>query len=105
MWDQYNAIHKIKGGRLVTGAFTRCPLQIWSTTCHKSYRAWWRVDAGTALAQLKAEDTGQIKKRRKHQGCLSRDKLTSPLNEGFVLRQFTDTTLTICKITETPLTS
>jgi hypothetical protein len=85
MWDHYNAIHKIKSGRLVTGAVTRCPLQIWSTTCHKSYRAWWRVDAGTALAQLKAEDTGQIKKRREHQGCLSRDKLTSPLNEGFVL--------------------
>jgi hypothetical protein len=63
MWDYYNDIHKIKGGRLVTGAVTRCPLQIWSTTCHKSYRAWWRVDAATALAQLrqvKAEVSRQI---------------------------------------------
>jgi hypothetical protein len=88
MWDHYNDIHKIKGGRLVTGAVTRCPLQIWSTTCHKSYRAWWRVDAGTALTQLtqvKAEQARRIEKRQMDQGCLSNDKLTSPLDEGFVL--------------------
>jgi hypothetical protein len=88
MWDHYNNVHKIKGRRLVAGAVTRCPLQIWSTTCHKSYRAWWRVDAATALTQLrqvKAEEARQIEKLQNDRGCLSSDKLTCPLSEGFVL--------------------